>query len=75
MSNEVIFSLVQEEKAGEARPFFRQRITNFAPLTHSFIKSIIFFSVVMLIEFIFRSRFLFSKFYFLLTFYRNFYSL
>ncbi|EKS20781.1 hypothetical protein HMPREF9186_00348 [Streptococcus sp. F0442] len=28
MSNEVIFSLVQEEKAGEARPFFRQRITN-----------------------------------------------
>jgi len=26
----VIFSLVQEEKAGEARPFFRQRITNSA---------------------------------------------
>ena len=28
MSNEVIFSLVQEEKAGKNRPFFRQRITN-----------------------------------------------
>jgi len=24
----VIFLLVQEEKVGEARPFFRQRITN-----------------------------------------------
>ena len=33
MSNEVIFSLVQEEKAGEARPFFRQRISSFDPLT------------------------------------------